>query len=92
MSQLWVVLVVALFVFGPNKLPLVASHLGRLIRRINQFKGLVTAFWQQQLMEQQLQENMKKAQEMDVHYQQQYPSNMSEENNHAIERRREEEP
>ena len=88
MSQLLVILVVALFVFGPNKLPLVASHLGKLMRRMNAYKELAAAFWQRQLLEQQLQENIKKAQKIDVHYQQKNTSEMSEENPNAIARSR----
>ena len=69
-SELLLILVVALVVFGPQKLPLVAHHLGTLLGHFNGYKQQVAAFWQQQLNEQKLQENIKKAQESDVNYQQ----------------------
>jgi len=62
------ILLVTLIVFGPQKLPMLASHLGLLMRRINKLKTTASIFWQQQLNEYQLEENKLKAQEADNHY------------------------
>ena len=67
-GELLVIGVVALIVFGPSKLPMLATHLGLLIRKINQFKGYAASFWQQQLNELQLQDNLRKANEADKEY------------------------
>jgi sec-independent protein translocase protein TatB len=66
--ELLVIFIVALIVFGPNKLPILATHLGILVRKLNQLKVHATAFWQQQLQEYQLQENQRKAEEADKSY------------------------
>lgn len=67
-SELLLTLLVALMVFGPNKLPMLAQHLGQLLHQYNRFKEKVHLFWQVQLSEQQLQENIKKAQRADEMY------------------------
>lgn len=67
-GELLLTLVVALFVLGPKKLPMVATHLGQLVRRFNQVKQQALDFWQQQLNDQQLQENIKKAEMADKDY------------------------
>lgn len=66
--ELLVIFIVALVVFGPSKLPMLATHLGMLVRKFNQLKAQATLFWQQQLNEYQLQENKRKAEEADKHY------------------------
>ncbi len=68
-GELLLTLIVALIVFGPSKLPMLATHLGLLIRKINQIKEQATAFWQQQLNEHQLQENQRRAEQGDKQYQ-----------------------
>lgn len=68
-SELLLILIVALVVFGPKKLPLVAHHLGILVVWFNKYKQQAAVFWQQQLNEQTLQDNIKKAQKADVRYQ-----------------------
>ena len=68
MSELFITMLVALVVFGPKKLPMVARHLGLLLGRFNHYKQQAAMFWQQQLKEQQLQENIKKAQKADASY------------------------
>lgn len=60
--------VVALLVFGPAKLPMLATHLGQLLKKLNQLKDVATQFWQQQQNELQLQENQRKAEAADVKY------------------------
>ena len=66
--ELLLIFIVALIVFGPKKLPMLASHLGLLMRKLNHLKAQATAFWQQQLNEHQLQENERKAEEADKQY------------------------
>jgi len=68
MAELFITMLVALVVFGPKKLPMVARHLGRLLGRFNHYKQQAAMLWQQQLKEQQLQENIKKAQKADASY------------------------
>ena len=69
MGELLITLIVALVVFGPKKLPMLAQHLGLLLGRFNHYKQQTATFWQQQLKEQQLQENIRKAQKADTRYQ-----------------------
>jgi sec-independent protein translocase protein TatB len=67
--ELLVIFIVALIVFGPNKLPMLATHLGLLIRKLNHLKAQATSFGQQQIKEYQLMKNQRKADEADKHYQ-----------------------
>ncbi len=67
-GELLLTFVVALVVFGPSKLPMLATHLGMLMRKVNQFKEHAAAFWQQQLDEIKLEENKRKAEEIDKEY------------------------
>lgn len=69
-GELLLTLLVALLVFGPNKLPMLAEHLGKLFRHFNSFKQQLHTFWQAQLNEQQLRENTRKAEQADSLYQQ----------------------
>ncbi|MDR3502442.1 MAG: twin-arginine translocase TatA/TatE family subunit [Legionella sp.] len=66
--ELLVIFIVALIVFGPKKLPMLATHLGLLIRQLQQWKTQAQIFWQQQLNEYQLQENQRQAEEADKYY------------------------
>lgn len=68
-SELFLTLLVALVVFGPNKIPMLAEHIGKLLRLLNQVKQHATTFWQAQLQEQQLRENTRKAEQADTIYQ-----------------------
>jgi len=68
-GELLLTLLIALLVFGPSKLPMLAHHLGKLIQQINYYKQQLVVFWQSQLKEQQLQENIKKANQADSNYQ-----------------------
>lgn len=68
-GEVLLTLLVALFVFGPKKLPMLAYHLGKLIARINLYKQQAMLFWQQQINEQQLHDNTEKAEKADKHYQ-----------------------
>lgn len=67
-GELILTFIVALIVFGPSKLPMLATHLGLLMRKINLIKEHVSSFWQQQLKEHQLQENQRKAEHVDEQY------------------------
>lgn len=66
--ELLLIFIVALIAFGPKKLPMLAHHLGILLRHAAHYKQHITAFWQQQLREQQLQENIKKATQAEQKY------------------------
>lgn len=63
-SELLLILLVALIVFGPKKLPMLATHLGLMLSKVTHLKQQVHQ-WQQQLT---LQENERKAQAADEHY------------------------
>ena len=67
-GQLLLTMLVALLVFGPNKLPMLAHHLGRLIARLDHYKQQANSLWQAHLNEQSLQENQRKAREADALY------------------------
>lgn len=67
-GELLLTFIVALAVFGPSKLPMLATHLGQLLQKLNQLKGVAGNFWQQQMNEYQLQENKRKADEADKKY------------------------
>ncbi|CEG58970.1 Sec-independent protein translocase subunit TatA/TatB [Legionella fallonii] len=67
-GELLLTFIVALIVFGPSKLPMLATHLGLLVRKINQIKVQAAAFWQQQLNEHQLNENQRRAAQGDEQY------------------------
>lgn len=67
-AELLIILVVALIVFGPSKLPMLATHLGMFMRKVNSFKTKAAALWDEQLKEIQLLENMRKAKQADEKY------------------------
>lgn len=69
-GELILTLFVALLVFGPNKLPMLARHTGLLIAKLERYKQQARALWQAQLSEQQLHENTQKAHAADAVYQQ----------------------
>lgn len=67
-GELLVIFIVALIVFGPKKLPMLATHLGMLVRKLHQLKTQAYWLWQQQLKALQLQENQRQAKEADEQY------------------------
>lgn len=69
-GQLFLTLLIALLVFGPNKLPMLARHLGQTFARIQRLKQQYQVLWQSLLKEQQLLDNTQKALQADVLYQQ----------------------
>lgn len=71
LAELLVTLFVALIVFGPQKLPEVASRLGRVFFKLNRLKQQFSTAWQKQLDQEQLRENTRKAEKADLFYQKQ---------------------
>ncbi|KTD17834.1 twin-arginine translocase TatA/TatE family subunit [Legionella jordanis] len=69
-AELLIIILVAIIVFGPNKLPMLAEHLGKLYKQFLHLKEQAMAFWQARWNEQQLRENLKKAEQADACYQQ----------------------
>jgi sec-independent protein translocase protein TatB len=67
-AELLLTLIIALIVFGPKKLPLLAHHLARLMAKRNQYKQQIQLLWQALLKEQQLQDNTEKALKADASY------------------------
>ena len=68
-SEGLLVLLVALFVFGPNRLPMVVRHLGALFRRYHAYKRQIVVVWERYQRELECQENTIKAQQADATYQ-----------------------
>ncbi|WP_347251560.1 twin-arginine translocase TatA/TatE family subunit [Legionella sp.] len=68
-GELFLTFLVAILVFGPTKLPMLAEHLGKLARLLNQLKQQTINFWEAQLHEYQLKENSRKAEQVDTLYQ-----------------------
>ena len=69
LAELLLTACVALLVFGPSKLPMLARHLGWAVKKLNALKEQCSELWQQQLKEVQLLENTEKAKKADQHYQ-----------------------
>lgn len=74
-GELLLILLVTLLVFGPKKLPMLATHLGLLFKKINHLKQQASVWWQQQQQQLTLQENERKAQEADARYKQESNNN-----------------
>lgn len=70
MGELLLTTLIALLVFGPERLPTLARQLGILVKRANHYKQQALLFWEEQKQALQLQENMKKADEADEKYDQ----------------------
>lgn len=66
-GELLVILIVALLVFGPEKLHMLARHAGRFYRQVQKTKLQLSQFWHAQQLEQQLLENERRAQEAADH-------------------------
>lgn len=67
-TELLLILLVALVAFGPKKLPLLATNLGKLARSFILFKKKVAIFIETQSKELDLWENKQKAEEADEKY------------------------
>lgn len=68
LAELLIIFIVALVVFGPSKLPMLAAHLATLVGFLAERQQLITKFWQEQVNVCQLQDNEKKASQADFHY------------------------
>lgn len=68
LSELVLTTVIALIVFGPKKLPLLAQHVGLLLNQIQHYKQLLLQFWETQQQHLQLQQNIEKAKKADKKY------------------------
>lgn len=46
LGQLLLIFFVTLIVFGPNKLPMLANHIGIIVRRLNEYKIVLVNYYQ----------------------------------------------
>ena len=67
-GELLLTLLIALLVFGPEKLPSLARHLGKFVAIAHRYKQQAFQLWDDQKKELQLQENIKKAAQVDKQY------------------------
>ena len=67
-AEILLILLVAVIAFGPNKIPMLANHLGKAIRMFHQFRQQITEIWQSQIHEEQLKINKEKAAQADEEY------------------------
>lgn len=70
-GELFVILLVALVVFGPKKLPLLSQHLGLFLKKLKQQRSALLTWWDTQCKELNLQQNIKKAETADALYEKQ---------------------
>lgn len=70
-GELLLILLVSLIVFGPQKLPMLATHLGQLIKHLQHWRNQLNQVWEEQSRTLELKENQAKAQEADKLYKQQ---------------------
>ena len=68
-SELVLIIIIAMIVFGPNKLPMLARHLSHALKQFNALKQQAANIWQGYLNEIQLQDNQQKAKLADQQYQ-----------------------
>ena len=68
-AELVLIFLVAVIVFGPKQLPMVARHLGLVINTLAQLKEKAAQVWNTQVKEWQLLDNEQKAADADKHYQ-----------------------
>lgn len=74
LSELIVIFLVALIVFGPSKLPELGYNLGKLIAKARQLKAQLEHLLQQHQQQLALEENIKKAEQAAQHYENQSTS------------------
>lgn len=67
-SELLLILLVALVVFGPNKLPMLAKHLGQLMAQYHRYQQRIRDIWPVLLKEHLLQENKNRAEKAERSY------------------------
>lgn len=68
LGELLLTTLIALLVFGPERLPTLARHLGKLFKHVNHYKQIAQQFLESQKNQLQLDENIKKAQTADKKY------------------------
>lgn len=68
LSELLVIFIVALVVFGPDKLPELARNLGKVVAKGRRLKQQIDEKFHQQDLQLQLEENLKKAEKADQLY------------------------
>ena len=68
-GELLLTTLVALLVFGPQRLPMLARHLGQIIRQMNHTKQRLTHYLEAQQNQIQLEDRIKKANAADKEYQ-----------------------
>jgi len=68
LSEILIILVVALLVFGPSKLPELAHNLGKLFAKGRHFKEKIEEQLHKQQLQFDLEQNIKKAKEADQKY------------------------
>lgn len=69
-AELLVILIVALIVFGPERLPQLAEKLGRLIAKTRSLTDGLKQEFDQQLNQDQLKQNQQRAEQADKMYKQ----------------------
>lgn len=67
-AELLVIALVALCVFGPNKLPELAQNIGRLVGKARKLKTQFDEYLHQQQLQLELEKNIKKAEQADKSY------------------------
>lgn len=60
-GELFVIALVTVVLFGPKKLPLLVHHVSICMAKLHQLKKKAASFWEAQLNEYQLQQNIDKA-------------------------------
>ncbi len=68
MGELLLIAFVALFVFGPDRMPTLARQLGTLLKKAQTYRQQLLLFWDKQEKKLQLEENQKKADKADAFY------------------------
>ena len=78
-GELLIILLVALIVFGPNKLPELAANLGKVLAKARTIKSQIDNHIEQQQLQLTLEENLKKAAQVEKDYEEKLMSSTSEE-------------
>ncbi len=68
-SEVLLIFFVAILVFGPNKLPMLAEHFAKFLNGTKNLKKQIDDFWQHTLAKQTLYNNQHKAVKADEIYQ-----------------------
>ena len=71
LAELMLILIVAMVVFGPSRLPKLVRHLERIFTYLNKVRSQLSKLWDAQLRTLQLEENQQKAKQADKAYKKQ---------------------